>query len=82
MEIIGVIIAGIIIGLLGGLIGSGLGVFAVIGVSAVQQWASVLDPLDALGGIVLGSVIGLAAGGIPARRAARIEPVVALRGNA
>lgn len=76
------VVESIIIGLLGGLIGSALGVFAVIGVSAVQQWAPVLDPLVALGGIILGAVIGLGAGGIPARRAARIEPVVALRGNA
>ena len=76
------VIESIIIGLLGGLVGAALGVFAVLAVSAVQQWAPVVDPLVALGGTVLGAIIGLAAGGIPARRASRIEPVVALRGNA
>jgi putative ABC transport system permease protein len=76
------VVESIVIGLLGGLIGSALGVFAVIGVSIVQQWSPVLDPWVALGGTVLGAIIGLAAGGIPARRASRIEPVVALRGNA
>ncbi|OWP22503.1 ABC transporter [Microbacterium sp. AISO3] len=76
------VVESIVIGLLGGLIGSALGVFAVLGVSIAQQWSPVLDPWVALGGTVLGAIIGLAAGGIPARRASRIEPVVALRGNA
>ncbi len=75
------VVESIVIGLLGGLIGAALGVFAVLGVAVVQQWTPVLDPWVAAGGAVLGAVIGLAAGSIPARRAARIEPVVALRGS-
>lgn len=76
------VVESIIIGLLGGLIGAALGVFGVLGVAVVQQWTPVLDPLVALAGAVLGALIGLAAGSVPARRASRIEPVVALRGNA
>ena len=71
----------IIIGLLGGLIGASCGVLAVVGVSIAQGWIPVLDPLTAIGGVALGAVVGLAAGSIPARRASRIEPVAALRGD-
>ncbi len=74
------IVESVVIGLLGGLIGASVGVFGVVIVSVVQQWTPVLDPLVAVGGALLGAVVGLVAGGIPARRAARIEPVVALRG--
>ncbi|MDD7961826.1 ABC transporter permease [Microbacterium thalli] len=76
------VVESVVIGLLGGLIGAALGVFGVLAVAVAQQWTPVLDPLVAVAGTVLGALIGLAAGGIPARRASRIEPVVALRGNA
>ena len=71
----------VVIGLLGGLIGAALGVAAVVAISVVRGWTPVLDPWVALGGSLLGAVLGLVAGGLPARRAARIEPVDALRGG-
>jgi putative ABC transport system permease protein len=69
----------LVIGLLGGLIGSSLGVLAVVGVSIVRGWDPVADPMLAIGGALLGAAVGLLAGWFPARRAARIEPVDALR---
>lgn len=74
------IVESAIIGLLGGLIGSSLGVLGVVIVSLTQQWTPVLDPFVAIGAALLGAAVGLAAGWLPARRAARIEPVTALRG--
>lgn len=71
----------VVMGSLGGLAGAAVGVAAVLGVSVAQQWTPVVDPLVAVAGVVLGAVIGLAAGGIPARRASLIEPVDALRGS-
>ncbi|WP_422213587.1 ABC transporter permease [Microbacterium sp.] len=71
----------IVIGFIGGLIGAALGVVAVIVVAVVQGWAPVTDPLVAVAGAVLGAVVGWASGWYPARRAARIEPVAALRGG-
>lgn len=69
------------LGLLGGLIGSAVGTLTVVGVSIAQGWTPVLDPLLGAGGALLGALVGLVAGGVPARRAARIEPVAALRGS-
>ncbi|MFV0375071.1 ABC transporter permease, partial [Microbacterium sp.] len=71
----------IVIGTLGGLLGAAFGVLTVVVVAATQQWTAIVDPWFALGGVVLGALVGWLAGGYPARRAARIEPVAALRGS-
>jgi putative ABC transport system permease protein len=75
------VVESVVIGGLGGLIGASLGVFSVVVVALIQRWTPVLDPWAAIGGALLGAVVGLVAGGLPARRAARVEPVVALRGS-
>lgn len=67
------------IGVLGGLIGVVVGLFALIAVCLVQDWTPIMAPWAAPVGVVVGALVGLAAGSYPALKAARVEPVDALR---
>ncbi|WP_435841122.1 hypothetical protein [Streptomyces fagopyri] len=48
-------------------------------VALVQHWTAVVDPLTVLPAPLVGSVVGLLAGLCPALRAARVEPLEAVR---
>jgi putative ABC transport system permease protein len=67
------------LGLLGGLTGTTIGVGIVLLMAIAKDWTAVLEPTAVLPGPLIGAAIGMLAGAYPAVRAARIEPVEALR---
>jgi putative ABC transport system permease protein len=63
----------------GGLAGTGLGVLIAHGISAFTPLPAVIEPWSVAIGIAITAVVGLTFGLYPAMRAARLDPIEALR---
>ena len=73
------LIEAIVIGVTGGLIGVGLGIGAAYAISAFAGWNTVISLSSILVAFAFSVAIGLFFGIYPARKAALLDPIDALR---
>jgi len=69
----------VVISAAGGLAGIVVGVIASIGIAQTLQWATVVSPLSVTLAFGIATAVGVFFGWYPARRASKLDPIVALR---
>jgi len=80
MDVMGqFLIEATLIALIGGVIGITIGVGIAFVVATVADWPLVIDPMIVIAAFVFSGLVGIVSGLYPAFRAARLDPVEALR---
>jgi putative ABC transport system permease protein len=73
------LIESITLSLVGGLIGVLFGIAASIIISSTLNWPTLISPVTIVGSVAFSIVVGVAFGYYPARKAAALDPIDALR---
>ena len=63
----------------GGLVGAALGIAAAEAISFFADWPTILSPAVILGSVLFSGAVGVFFGFYPARKASRLDPILALR---
>jgi putative ABC transport system permease protein len=73
------LIESITISLAGGIVGVLLGIVASTGIATTLHWPTLVSPLSIIGSVAFSAMVGVMFGYYPARKAAALDPIEALR---
>src|SRR5262249_37184041 len=73
------LIESITLSLVGGIIGVALGVGASILIASTLKWPTLVSPISVIVSVVFSGLVGIIFGYYPARKAAALDPIDALR---
>jgi putative ABC transport system permease protein len=73
------LIEAVVLSMLGGCFGIVLGVFASAGISAMLKWTTSVSPVAIIAAALFSAAVGIFFGYYPATKAARLDPIEALR---
>jgi putative ABC transport system permease protein len=73
------LVESIVLSLTGGFVGIGLGVLASVGVPLLLGWPTLVSTASIVGSVVFSAGVGIFFGYYPARKAAALDPIDALR---